>query len=186
MNAATANLAGITGLTRRLVIDGVLSEEDARKALEEATKAKKQAHVYLLEQRLINVSHIAAANSTEFGIPLFDPSAMDLRFSAHKLISEDLITKHQALPLLKRGNRLYVAIADPTNTRALDEIKFAANVTVEPILVDEDRLRRAIDQTLVAGEDITKDMGDDEGLENLESSGGDDEMADSTGAFAEV
>ena len=179
MNAATANLAGITGLTRRLVIDGVLSEEDARKALEEATKAKKQAHIYLLEQRLINVSHIAAANSTEFGIPLFDPSAMDLRFSAHKLISEDLITKHQALPLLKRGNRLYVAIADPTNTRALDEIKFAANVTVEPILVDEDRLRRAIDQTLVAGEDITKDMGDDEGLENLESSGGDDDMADS-------
>ncbi|MFT3806905.1 type IV-A pilus assembly ATPase PilB [Arenimonas sp.] len=184
MNAATANLAGITGLTRRLVIDGVLSEEDARKALEEATKAKKQAHVYLLEQRLINSSHIAAANSTEFGIPLFDPSAMDLRFSAHKLISEDLITKHQALPLLKRGNRLYVAIADPTNTRALDEIKFAANVTVEPILVDEDRLRRAIDQTLVAGEDITKDMGDDEGLENLESSGGDDEMADSTGVEA--
>ena len=110
--------------------------------------------------------------------------AMDLRFSAHKLISEDLITKHQALPLLKRGNRLYVAIADPTNTRALDEIKFAANVTVEPILVDEDRLRRAIDQTLVAGEDITKDMGDDEGLENLESSGGDDEMADSTGVEA--
>ena len=178
MNAATANLAGITGLTRRLVMDGVLSEEDARKALEEATKVKKQAHVYLLEQRLINVSHIAAANSTEFGIPLLDPSAMDLRFSAHKLISEDLITKHQALPLIKRGNRLYVAIADPTNTRALDEIKFAANVTVEPILVDEDRLRRAIDQALVAGEDITKDMGDDEGLENLESTGGDDDAAD--------
>jgi type IV pilus assembly protein PilB len=178
MNAATANLAGITGLTRRLVLDGVLSEEDARKALEEATKAKKQAHVYLLEQRLVSTAHVAAANSTEFGIPLMDPSALDLRFSAHKLISEELITKHQALPLIKRGNRLYVAVSDPTNTRALDEIKFAANLTVEPILVDEDRLRRAIDQALIAGEDIAKDMEDDEGLENLESTGGDDDAGD--------
>jgi type IV pilus assembly protein PilB len=178
MNAATANLAGITGLTRRLVLDGVLSEEDARKALDEATKAKKQAHVYLLEQRLVSTAHVAAANSTEFGIPLMDPSALDLRFSAHKLISEELITKHQALPLIKRGNRLYVAISDPTNTRALDEIKFAANLTVEPILVDEDRLRRAIDQALIAGEDISKDMEDDEGLENLESTGGDDDAGD--------
>jgi type IV pilus assembly protein PilB len=178
MNAATANLAGITGLTRRLVLDGVLSEEDARKALDEATKAKKQAHVYLLEQRLVSTAHVAAANSTEFGIPLMDPSALDLRFSAHKLISEELITKHQALPLIKRGNRLYVAVSDPTNTRALDEIKFAANLTVEPILVDEDRLRRAIDQALIAGEDIAKDMEDDEGLENLESTGGDDDAGD--------
>ena len=175
MSAATANLAGITGLTRRLVLDGVISEEDARKALEEATKAKKQAHVYLLEQRLVSAAHVAAANSTEFGIPLMDPAALDLRFSAHKLISEELITKHQALPLIKRGNRLYVAISDPTNVRALDEIKFAANLTVEPILVDEDRLRRTIDQALVAGDDMGKDMEDDEGLENLESTGGDDE-----------
>ena len=72
MNAATANLVGITGITRRLVLDGVLSEADARRALDEATKAKKQAQVYLLEQRLVSDAQIAAANSTEFGMPLFD------------------------------------------------------------------------------------------------------------------
>jgi type IV pilus assembly protein PilB len=180
MNVATANLVGITGITRRLVMDGVLSEADARKALDEATKVKKQAHVYLLEQRLVTSAHIAAANSAEFGMPLFDAAALDLRQSAIKLVNEDLIQKNLALPLFKRGNRLYVAIADPTNTRALDEIKFAANVTVEPILVDEDRLRRTIDQALSAGDDLNAQE-DDEGLENLESSGGDDDLNEAAG-----
>ncbi len=177
MNVATNNLAGITGITRRLVLDGVLGEAEARKALDEATKVKKQAHVYLLEQRLVTAAHIAAANSVEFGMPIFDPSAMDLRFSAAKMVSEELIQKHQTLPLLRRGNRLYVGISDPTNTRALDEIKFAANLTVEPILVDEDQLRRAIEHALSASDTLGHDMGDDDGMENLEATGGDEDLA---------
>ena len=52
------------------------------------------------------------------------------------LISEALITKHQALPLFKRGKRLYVGIADPMQSHALDEIKFHSNCMVEPILVE--------------------------------------------------
>src|SRR4249919_1473100 len=180
MNVATANLVGITGITRRLVMDGVLGEAEARKALDEAGKAKKQVHVYLLENRLVSSAQIAAANSIEFGMPLFDSTALDLRFSAAKLISEELIQKHHALPLLKRGNRLFVAISDPTNTRALDDIKFAANLAVEPILVDEERLRRSIDMTLSAGDDLGKQE-DDEGLENLESTGDDDDMAGDSG-----
>ena len=178
MSAATANLVGITGITRRLVLDGVLSEADARKALDEATKAKKQAHLYLLENRLVTHAHVAAANSVEFGMPLFDASAMDMRYSAIKLVSEELVQKHQALPLFRRGNRLYVAVSDPTNTRALDDIKFATNMTVEPILVDEDRLRRGIDQALMAGDNLAPDE-QDEGLENLEATGGDDDINDS-------
>jgi type IV pilus assembly protein PilB len=180
MNVATANLVGITGITRRLVMDGVLGEAEARKALDEAGKAKKQVHIYLLENRLVSSAQIAAANSIEFGMPLFDSTALDLRFSAAKLISEELIQKHHALPLLKRGNRLFVAISDPTNTRALDDIKFAANMAVEPILVDEERLRRSIDLALSAGDDLGKNE-DDEGLENLESTGDDDEMGESGG-----
>jgi len=179
MNVATANLVGITGITRRLVLDGVLSETDARRALEESTKAKKQAQVYLLEQRLVSVAQVAAANSTEFGIPLFDPSALEFKYSAVKIVSEDLINKHMALPLIKRGNRLYVAVADPTNTRALDDIKFATNLTVEPVLVDEERLRRAIDQALMSTDTLDQGGEDEEGLENLEAIGGDDDVNDS-------
>jgi len=183
MSVATANLVGITGITRRLVLDGVLSEADARLALDEATKAKKQAHLYLLENRMVSVAQVAAANSTEFGMPLFDATALDPRYSAVKIVSEDLITKHQALPLFKRGSRLYVAVSDPTNTRALDDIKFATNLTVEPILVDEDKLRRSIDLLLLASDQMDDGGAQDEGLENLESTGGDDD-ANETGVDA--
>ena len=179
MNAnATANLVGITGIARRLVLDGVLGEADARKALDEASKQKRPIHLYLLEKKLVTSAHIAGANAVEFGMPLFDSGALDLNQAATKLVSEELITKHQALPLFRRGNRLFVGIADPTNTRALDEIKFAANLTVEPILVDEDKLRRSIEQALTASDSMGDSMGDDEGLENLESTGGDDDAND--------
>ncbi|MFX5142028.1 type IV-A pilus assembly ATPase PilB, partial [Acinetobacter baumannii] len=84
----------------------------------------------------------------------------------------------EALPLFKRGNRLFVGIAEPTNTRALDEIKFQTNLVVEPVLVDADRIQRMIDLWLSASDALAGDMEESEGLESLEVSGGDDEVAD--------
>ena len=164
---ATANLIGITGIVRRLVLDGVLAEPDARRAMDEAVKEKKPVHTYLLDHRLVSSRQVAAANSTEFGVPLFDVAALDLSQAPVKLVDEKLIQQHLALPLFKRGNRLFVGISDPTNTRALDDIKFQANLTVEPILVDEEGLRRAIDQASAAADAFQPDE-DSEGLENLD------------------
>jgi type IV pilus assembly protein PilB len=171
------NLAGITGLARRLVADGHLAEPDARRALEDAGKGKQPIHRYLLDKKLATSAHVAAAFAHEFGMPLFDVGALDIKSSAAKLVDEKLITQHRALPLFKRGSRLYVGIADPTNTRALDEIKFQANLTVEPILVDEEQLRRAIDAALSAQDTLDDQMDDAEGLENLEL-GDTDEIPD--------
>ncbi len=184
MNTAVANLVGITGITRRLVLDGALNEADARRALDESSKQKKQVQLYLLEQRLVTQTQIAAANAVEFGMPLFDTNALDLAQSAVKIIGEELLQKHHVLPLFKRGNRLYVGISDPTNTRALDEIKFAANMTVEPILVSEDVLKKSLDLALTAGDTLDSGGEEDEGLENLESSGGDEDGAPDTGVEA--
>ena len=168
MNAAvTANLVGITGIARRLVLDGALAEPDARKAMDEAPKEKKPVQQYLLDKRLITHIQLATANSVEFGIPLFDANVLDLAQAATKLVSEELVLKHAILPLFKRGNRLFIGISDPTNTRALDEIKFATNLTVEPILVDEETLKRVTDKALSVSDSLSS--GDDaEGLENLE------------------
>ncbi len=173
--AAAANLVGITGIVRRLVLDGVLAEPDARQAMAAASSERKPIHAYLIEKKLVSPAHVAAANSLEFGMPLFDASALDVAQSAVKLVDEELIQKNQALPLFKRGNRLFVAIADPTHTRALDDIKFQANLTVEPILVDEETLKRAIDHFLTSSAALTEGMEDAEGLENLEVGADDDE-----------
>ncbi|MFY8061314.1 MAG: hypothetical protein ACOVMK_07220, partial [Arenimonas sp.] len=127
MNAAAANLVGITGITRRLVQDGALSEADARAAQAEAAKDKRPIQKYLAEKKLVNSIQLAAAFSLEFGLPLFDLSAMDLSQSLATLIPEELANKQQVLPLQRHGGKLFVAIADPTNSDALDAVKFASN-----------------------------------------------------------
>ncbi len=169
------NLVGITGITRRLVMDGALGEADARKAQDEATKAKKALPLWLTEKKLVTAAQIAAANAVEFGMPLFDLTSLDLKQAPTKLVSEQTMTTHQAMPLFKRGNRLYVGISDPTNTRGLDEIKFQTNLSTEAILVDSDQLRRGIEQALMATDTFDAGGDDDDGLENLESSTGEDD-----------
>ena len=179
MNAQlTPNLAGITGIARRLVMDGALGEADARRALDEAPKAKQPVVRWLLEKKMVGSAAVAAANSVEFGIPLLEVNAFDLSRAAVKTVSEELITKHGVLPLYKRGNRLFLGISDPTNTRAIEEIQFAAGATVEPILIDEEQLRRAIDRALTASEAFDAG-GDDEGLDALDSEAGDEEKGES-------
>jgi type IV pilus assembly protein PilB len=172
-----ANLMGITGIARRLVLDGALGEQHAREALTAASTERRPIAGYLIEKRLITQAQLAAANSVEFGVPLFDVGTLDATQSAIKLVSEELVRKHNVLPMFKRGNRLFVGIADPTNTRALDEIKFQSNLVVEAILVDEDKIHRTIEQWLATADSLNEAISDEEGIENLSSSGGDDDLA---------
>ena len=172
---AASNLIGITGIARRLVMDGVLAESDARRAQDESGKERKPIPVWLTEKRLATAAQIAAANAMEFGMPLFDLTSLDLKQAPIKLVSEQTMTTHQVLPLFKRGTRLYVGLADPTNTRGLDEIKFQTNLFTEAILVDADQLRRGIETALIANEEFTGGGEDDEGLADLESSTGDED-----------
>lgn len=180
----TANLVGITGIARRLVLDGALDETTARDAMTGATAERKPLATYLAEKRLVTTAHMAAANSVEFGVPLLDASAFDPAQSAIKLVSEELLRKHAVLPLFKRGGRLFVGVVDPTNSRALDEIKFQTNLAVEAILVDHDTIVRCLDRWLENTESIDDAGSDEEGLESLEI-GRDDELgAGDTGVDA--
>src|SRR4249919_3380815 len=174
---ATANLVGITGIVRRLVLDGALEEQPARDAMRGASAERKTLSSYLIEKRLVTPAQLAAANSIEFGVPLFDVSVLDPNQSAIKLVNEELVRKHNVLPLFRRGNRLFVGIADPTNTQALDEIKFQSNLAVEAILVDEEKIHRTIEQWLATADALNEAMGGDEGMDNLSTSGGDDYLA---------
>jgi len=172
MNPAT--LAGLTGIARRLVAEGTLADADARKAVESATKQKIPLGTYLIEHALANGAQVAMAASAEFGVPLFDAEALDLAQVPIKLVSEELITRHKALPLFKRGNRLFVGLSDPTNLRALDEIKFQSSHSVEPILMSEEQLGIAIERALNAASTTIDGIEDSEGLEALEMGDGAD------------
>jgi len=175
---ATANLVGITGIARRLVLDGALEEGVARDAMETATRERKPLATFMAEKKLVTSAQLAAANSAEFGMPIFDVTALDPAQCAIKLVSEELVRKHSVLPLFKRGGRLFVGVTDPTNSHALDEIKFHTNLVVEPILVDEDRIRRTIDSWLESADALGDGVADEEGLEGLQVSGGEEDFAD--------
>ncbi len=181
---ATANLMGITGIARRLVLDGAMDEASARKAMESASAEKLPLAQYIAERRLASPAALAAANSIEFGMPLVDALAIDPGQSAIALVKEDLLRKHQVLPLFKRGNRLFVGTADPTDNRALEELKFHTNLAVEPILVDADRIKRCLDQWLEAAEAMADELADAEGLEGLEVGAGEEDFGNDTGVDA--
>jgi type IV pilus assembly protein PilB len=178
--------AGLTGVLRRLVLDGSLAEADARRAIEGAQKQKVPVVSWLVQQALVDSTTAAGAASIEFGIPVLDVRALDLAAAPIKLVEEKLIRGHRALPLHRRGNRLFVGISDPTNLRGLDEIKFHTNLIVEPILVPDDHLERVIEQALAGAEALSAAIGDQDELENLDldATGGDDDEAavDATGS----
>ena len=171
---ATSNpLTQLSGLARRLVVDGLFSDETAQDSYQNALKQRVPFVAYLVEQKLASSSAIAWSACQEFGAPLFDLSVMDLESAPVKLVEEKLIRQHQALPLFKRGNRLFVAVADPTNLQALDEIKFHTGISTEAVLVEQDKLTKAIDKALEAMDTSMSDLLDSD-LDNLEVLGGDD------------
>ncbi len=184
MSTPAANL-NLSGLARKLVLDGLLEEEKAIEAFEQATKKKVPLVRYLVEKEILDSSAIAHAAAQEFGTPVFDINSMDLESAAANLVDHKMIVKHNALPLFKRGNRLFVAVSDPTNQDALDEFKFNVGANAEAILVEEDKLAKII-ETVLNDQDTTMDDLDDTDLDDLDISGGDEEGAGEDGDESEV
>ncbi len=183
---ATVNPSvNLGGLARRLVLDNMLSEQEARKAHEQAERQKTPFVSYVVENKLVSASEIASTASHEFGVPLFDLATLDIESAPIQLVSEKLIRKHHALPLYKRGNRLYLGVSDPTNLRALDEIKFHTALVAEAILVEEDKLAKAIETGLEAQDTGMSDLLDTD-LDNLDISTGEDEEHDASVTEADV
>ncbi|HHI92542.1 MAG TPA: type IV-A pilus assembly ATPase PilB [Gammaproteobacteria bacterium] len=170
----------LNGLARRLVNDGYLAETDALKAQEESDKKKSPLVSYLVEKNLLDGKIIATAASEEFGIPVFDIEAIELEAEITKLVDEKLIRKHRALPLYKRGNRLFVAVSDPTNLTALDEIKFHVGANTEAILVEENKLKDVIEKAMASADTTLADMSGDGDLDDLDIGGNDEVDDDST------
>ncbi len=178
MNAAPPALSG---LARRLVRDGLLDEEHATQALKDSAKNKQPLVQHLVAQKILGAASIAAAASDEFGTPILDLEAFNLDSAPRNLVDSKLVKKHHALPLFKRGNRLFIAAADPTNLHALDEIKFNTGITTDAILVEADKLGIAIEKFLqVEEESLTDSLGglDEEMLDGLDIEAVDDEGAD--------
>ncbi|HSW15240.1 MAG TPA: type IV-A pilus assembly ATPase PilB [Solimonas sp.] len=164
--------AFVGGLARRLIADGLITEDKGRELQQQAVRSGTPFVQLLIESKLTTPARVAEAASNEFGVPLMDLSAIDIDPAAYKEVSEKILRKTHALPAFKRGKKMYVCVSDPTNLQALDEIKFATGNQTEAVLVEEDKLNRAIEQAInqmsaadmrVDNEDLANlDIGEDD------------------------
>src|SRR3546814_12938468 len=110
----------------------------------------------------------------EFGAPLIDITAIEIDPAVAGEVSDKVLRKVHALPLFKRGKKNFVAVSDPTNLQALDEIKFATGNMNEEVLVEEDKLVKAIEAAMQAGESQGMELGDSD-PESVGGEGGEEE-----------
>jgi len=174
--AATASQSNLAGLPRRLVQDGIISEEKLHEAIGAAKKDKLPLIAYLVGADLADARAVAVAASHEFGVPLLDLDAIEIDLEVVRTVDQKLINKHRVLPLVQRGQRIFLAITDPTNLQAIDDIKFATSLRVDPVVVEQDKLEDRINAAIEAVDTTMSGLDDDDfDLENLDVTGEDDE-----------
>ncbi|WP_172143914.1 type IV-A pilus assembly ATPase PilB [Pseudomonas tumuqii] len=150
----------LTGLARQLVNADLLDERAAAQAQAQALRNKIPLVSYLVQNKLASSRAVAEIASEQFGVPLCDLKAIDKDSQPHDLVSEKLCRQHRVLPLYRRGNKLFVALSDPTNHQAVTDIQFSTGLSTEALLVEDDKLGEAIDKFFEAANSGMEDLAD--------------------------
>jgi type IV pilus assembly protein PilB len=177
VSALGAQRMVLQGLPQRLIQDGLVDEKTMTQAMTAAKESNANLVSHLVAHGIANAREIAIAASQEFGVPLLDLDSVQPDLDTIKLVSDKLLAKHRVLPLVKRGKRLFVAVSDPTNLHALDEIKFQTGLSIEAVVVEEDKLQRVGTKAIEQVDTQMPSLADDDlDLENLDVTGGEDEL----------
>ncbi|WP_065204661.1 type IV-A pilus assembly ATPase PilB [Shewanella woodyi] len=157
------------GLSTLFIRKQLLSEEQIASAIVKSRQTKQSLVSTVISEKLISAREIAELCYEEYGTPLLDLNEFDITSIPEEFLNKKLIEKHRCLPLFKRGNRLYIGTSDPTNIAALEDFQFSAGLHAEAILVEDDKLTKALEKVLE--EDISAlDIGgiDEEALAGIE------------------
>ena len=148
----------LSGFAQTLVKSGLLTAQQAVTHLADASGKNRLLVSHLVSAKILDPRVLASTVSREFGLPLLDLAAVIPDEASMKIVSENLMLKHHVLPLYRRGDRLFLAVADPTAQQAFDEIKFHSGLSIEIILVEEDKLAKAIEREFDAADTTFKDL----------------------------
>jgi type IV pilus assembly protein PilB len=178
MAAVTVGV-NLTGLCRAMVTQGLLTQEEGESLQTQARSAGETFLSRLLHSRRFRADQVAAFASVNFGFPFFNLDALDSAVLPKSIVDPKLLTKHRVLPIAQRGNKLFVGVSDPSNLQALDDIKFQSNLTVEVIVVEDDKLSRLLNDhgqvteesilKTIDTEDLNLEFSDDETQEKLDT-----------------
>src|SRR5690554_726755 len=151
MATATSSIK-LGGLARMLVQENLLTEEEAN-AIQSAANTQQTPFVkQLVSSKKLSALRIAETAANSFGFPLFDLDVLDADYLPANIIDPKLMQASHVLALQSRGNTLFIALSDPTNLHALDDVKFQTGMTLSPVVVEEDKLSKWIDKVIEASD----------------------------------
>lgn len=165
----------LIGLARQVVEAGLLEEQKAQDAVQQAKRNQTPLVTWLVQNKLVKSRTLMEIAADQFGVAYFDLAAINPEVFPKELVTEKLARQHRALPLYKRANKLYIAISDPGNHQAVTDIQFSSGMTVEPLLVEDDKLGQAIDKLYESA------TGGLDGMDDVELDGLDLEGAEAKG-----
>ena len=146
----------------------------------EAAKAGVSFIQQLVQVKKLSAKEVSLFAAQTFGYPLLDLNAVDVDSLPVNLIDNKLVTTHRVVALAKRGNRVFVAMSDPANEQVLHEVKFATGLSLEPVVVEDDKLERILkkisDSSAKAIDIITEDV-DLSGIEVTDGEGPQQDIA---------
>ncbi|WP_395604725.1 type IV-A pilus assembly ATPase PilB [Pseudomonas sp. B21128] len=174
------NDIALSGLAKQLVQAELLTEKSAQQAWQQAQRNRLSLVSYLVQNKLVKSAQVAEIASEHFGMAFLDLNCLDKETQPKGLVSEKLVRQHHALPLWRRGNKLFVGISDPSNHQAISDIQFSTGLSTEAILVEDDKLSDAIEKFFDTHGTGLEDMADVD-LDGLDVESIDDNKQDAIG-----
>lgn len=174
----------LSGLARQIVAAQLLDEKSAQQAQTQAKRNQLSLVTYLVQNKLVKSRDLAELASEQFGVAFIDLSAIDKEGQPRDLISEKLIRQHRALPLWRRGNKLFIGVSDPSNHQSITDIQFSTGLNTEAVLVEDDKLGDAIEKFFDSASSGMEDLSDVD-LDGLDVEAVDDDKADAGGSDAD-
>ncbi|OFZ68531.1 MAG: type IV-A pilus assembly ATPase PilB [Betaproteobacteria bacterium RBG_16_58_11] len=182
---AAASTTSLSALARTLVQHGKLLEQEAEAIQSQANSSGVGFVSQLILTRKMNALDVAEFTSGTFGFPLLDLNAVDIEHLPQDLLPGKLMQERRVLGLFKRGTRLFVAMSDPTNAQALDEIKFQTSMVVDPVVVEDDKLGKLVEKAgETASDKLDELVGEDVDMDMLEGEA--EQKQDEGGAAADI
>ncbi|ANI62488.1 type IV pilus assembly protein PilB [Pseudomonas sp. PvR086] len=174
------NDIALSGLAKQLVLAELITDQSAQQAYQQAQRDRVSLVSYLVQNKLLKSWQVAEVASEHFGMALLDLNCLEKDTQPKGLVSEKLIRQHHALPLWRRGNKLFVGVSDPSNQQVINDIQFSTGLNTEAILVEEDKLSDAIERFFDSHATDLQEMADVD-LDGLDIESVDDQKQDAIG-----
>ena len=161
-----------------LVKENLLSAEQLGKARKEAASKGVRIGAQITQLGFLEESELTDFVAKQYGVPSIDLDAFDVDPDVTQLIPEDVVLKHNVVPVNRAGSTLILATADPSNIFALDDIKFLTGYNIQPVVASEEAIKRSIEKYYDQGTQLDEVMAgfDDTDIDVVQG----EEVADTT------